>query len=92
MKAAVVRRFLLPPRYQDFPDPVARRQGEVVVQVLAAGLHPRVRSQAGGFHYTSTDELPLIPGIDAVVRDSEREASATRFSTTRPSGRWPSGP
>ena len=28
-----------------------------------------MRSQAGGFHYTSTGELPLIPGIDAVVRD-----------------------
>jgi NADPH:quinone reductase-like Zn-dependent oxidoreductase len=37
--------------------------------VLAAGLHPRVRSQADGSHYTSTDELPLVPGIDAVVRD-----------------------
>ena len=32
-------------------------------------MHPRVRSQAGGFHYTSTGELPLIPGINAVVRD-----------------------
>jgi len=69
MKAAVVNDFSQPPRYQDFPDPVARGEGEVVVEVLAAGLHPRVRSQAGGFHYTSTDELPLIPGIDAVVRD-----------------------
>jgi NADPH:quinone reductase-like Zn-dependent oxidoreductase len=69
MKAAVVNDFSLPPRYQDFPDPVARGEGEVVVEVLAAGLHPRVRSQAGGLHYTSTDELPLIPGIDAVIRD-----------------------
>jgi NADPH:quinone reductase-like Zn-dependent oxidoreductase len=69
MKAAVVNDFSQPPRYQDFPDPVAGGAGAVVVEVLAAGLHPRVRSQAGGFHYTSTDELPLIPGIDAVVRD-----------------------
>lgn len=69
MKAAVVNDFSQPPRYRDFPEPVARADGEVVVEVLAAGLHPRVRSQAGGFHYTSTDELPLIPGIDAVVRD-----------------------
>ena len=91
MKAAVVNDFSLPPRYQDFPDPVARGEGEVVVEVLAAGLHPRVRSQAGGFHYTSTDELPLIPGIDAVIRDPP-EPSATPSSTTRPSGRWPSGP
>src|SRR5580698_8115837 len=69
MKAAVVTDFSQPPRYEDFPDPVARNADEVVVEVLAAGLHPRVRSQAGGFHYTSTGELPLIPGVDAVVRD-----------------------
>src|SRR5262249_35981885 len=39
-----------------------------VVDVLAAGLHPRVRSSANGSHYTSTDELPLTPGIDGVGR------------------------
>jgi NADPH:quinone reductase-like Zn-dependent oxidoreductase len=71
MKAAVVNDFSEPPRYLDFPEPVARNSDEVVVEVLAAGLHPRVRSQAGGFHYTSTGELPLIPGVDAVVRDPE---------------------
>jgi NADPH:quinone reductase-like Zn-dependent oxidoreductase len=69
MKAAVVNDFSKPPCYQDFPEPVARAKEETVVEVLAAGLHPRVRSQAGGFHYTSTGELPLIPGVDAVVRD-----------------------
>jgi NADPH:quinone reductase-like Zn-dependent oxidoreductase len=69
MKAAVVTAFGQPPRYQDFPDPVARSKDEAVVEVLAAGLHPRVRSQAGGYHYTSTSQLPLVPGIDAVVRD-----------------------
>src|ERR1700744_5282594 len=71
MKAAVVNDFSQPPRYQDFPDPVARGDGEGSVQVLAAGLHPRVRSQAGGFHSASTDALPLVPGIDAVIRDPE---------------------
>jgi NADPH:quinone reductase-like Zn-dependent oxidoreductase len=69
MKAAVVTAFDTPPRYLDFPDPVARGKDEVVVDVLAAGLHPRVRSQANGSHYTSTGALPLVPGIDAVVRD-----------------------
>ena len=68
MKAAVVTDFAQPPRYTDFPEPVAGRD-QVVVEVLAAGLHPRVRSQAGGFHYTSTGELPLVPGVDGVVRD-----------------------
>jgi NADPH:quinone reductase-like Zn-dependent oxidoreductase len=69
MRAAVVTAFDAPPRYTDFPEPVARGQDEGVVDVLAAALHPRVRSQADGSHYTSTDELPLVPGIDAVVRD-----------------------
>ena len=68
MKAAVVTDFAHSPHYTDFPEPVAGRD-QVVVEVLAAGLHPRVRSQAGGFHYTSTGELPLVPGVDAVVRD-----------------------
>ena len=40
----------------------------MVVDVLAAGLHPRVRSQASGSHYTSTGELPLVPGVDGVGR------------------------
>jgi NADPH:quinone reductase-like Zn-dependent oxidoreductase len=71
MKAAVVTAFDTPPQYLDFADPVASGEDEVVVEVLAAGLHPRVRSQANGSHYTSTSALPLIPGIDAVVRDPE---------------------
>jgi NADPH:quinone reductase-like Zn-dependent oxidoreductase len=71
MKAAVVRAFDEPPHYQDFPDPVAAQGGELVVDVVAAALHPRVRSQADGSHYTSTGELPLVPGIDAVVRDAK---------------------
>lgn len=70
MKAAVVRAFDRPPGYEDVPEVVAGT-GEVVVEVLAAGLHPRVRSQADGSHYTSTDELPLVPGIDGVGRAAD---------------------
>ena len=82
MKAAVVRSFDHPPRYEDYPDPVAQQPGEVVVEVVATGLHPRVRSQAGGFHYTSTGQLPLIPGIDAVVRDSKGRLRYTILDDT----------
>ena len=71
MKAAVVSAFNTPPRYEDIPDPSPAGDGEIVVDVLAAGLHPRVRSQADGSHYTSTDELPLVPGIDGVGRGSD---------------------
>jgi NADPH:quinone reductase-like Zn-dependent oxidoreductase len=71
MHAAVVTSFAAPPRYGEHPEPIAHGKDEVVVDVLAAGLHPRVRSQANGSHYTSTGELPLVPGVDGVVRDSK---------------------
>ncbi|MFT3863682.1 MAG: zinc-binding alcohol dehydrogenase family protein [Solirubrobacterales bacterium] len=68
MKAAVVNSFDHPPRYEDFADPVAAGEHEVVVEVLATGLHPRVRSGANGTHYTSEGGLPMVPGFDAVGR------------------------
>ena len=60
MYAAVVTSFGSPPRYEEFPKPAPAGDHEVLVDVLAAGLHPRVRSQADGTHYTSTDELPML--------------------------------
>ncbi|MBB3606667.1 NADPH:quinone reductase-like Zn-dependent oxidoreductase [Mycolicibacterium sp. BK556] len=68
MYAAVVTDFAKPPAYQDFPQPTATADSEVVVDVIAAGLHPLVRSRAAGTHYTSTGALPLVPGIDGVGR------------------------
>ena len=68
MKAAVVRSFDAPPRYEDFDLPGLRGPHDVVVDVLAAGLHPRVRSGASGSHYADDRVLPMIPGIDAVGR------------------------
>ena len=66
MNAAVVTSFAEPPHYQRFEVPRPRSGEEVLVDVLAVGLHPRVRSGAAGAHYTSTGTLPMIPGIDAV--------------------------
>jgi len=67
MNAAVVTSFDEPPHYQRFPVPVPA-DGEVLADVLAAGLHPRVRTGAAGRHYTSSGTLPMIPGIDGVAR------------------------
>ncbi len=67
MNAVVVTSFAEPPRYQQFEVP-APAEGELLVDVLAAGLHPRVRSGAAGAHYTSSGTLPMIPGIDGVGR------------------------
>src|SRR5262249_6451475 len=71
MKAAVVRSFDAPPRYEDFDLPPLSGPDVVVVGVLAAGLHPRVRSAASGSHYADKHVLPMIPGIDAVGRLSD---------------------
>ncbi|ULO04943.1 zinc-binding alcohol dehydrogenase family protein [Paenibacillus sp. 19GGS1-52] len=68
MYAAVVRSFDSAPKYEFFNTPDPSEKNGVLVDVLAAGLHTRVRSQANGSHYTSSDELPLIPGIDGVGR------------------------
>jgi NADPH:quinone reductase-like Zn-dependent oxidoreductase len=66
MNAAVVTSFAEPPHYQRFEVPRPRSAEEALVDVLAVGLHPRVRSGAASAHYTSTGTLPMIPGIDAV--------------------------
>jgi len=71
MRAAVVSSFKTPPRYEEFADPAPAGDQEMVIDVIAAGLHPRVRSQADGSHYTSTGELPLVPGIDGVGRGAD---------------------
>ncbi|MEV5089827.1 hypothetical protein AB0N18_18250 [Streptomyces griseoincarnatus] len=72
MKAAVVTAFGTAPRYLELDEPQPANEHEIVVDVLAAGLHPRVRMQAVGSHFTSSsDSLPVVPGIDGVGRGSD---------------------
>jgi NADPH:quinone reductase-like Zn-dependent oxidoreductase len=68
MYAAVVTSFDNPPAYAEFPTPTPQTADEVLIDVIASGLHPRVRSQADGSHYASSGDLPPIPGIDGVGR------------------------
>ncbi|HEX3804212.1 MAG TPA: zinc-binding alcohol dehydrogenase family protein [Solirubrobacteraceae bacterium] len=68
MKAAVVTDFREPPRYQHFDLPEPAGDDQTLVDVLAVGLHPRVRTGARSAHYTSSGTLPMIPGIDGVCR------------------------
>jgi NADPH:quinone reductase-like Zn-dependent oxidoreductase len=65
MNAAVVHSFDAPPSFTIFADPVAG-EGEKLVTVSAAGLHPIVKALAKGSHYGSSGELPFIAGIDGV--------------------------
>ena len=68
MHAAVVRSFDEPPHYEELDVPKSPDDDHELVEVLALGLHPRVRTGASGKHYTSTGRLPMIPGIDGVGR------------------------
>jgi NADPH:quinone reductase-like Zn-dependent oxidoreductase len=68
MHAALVTSFGRPPHYETVDAPRVTGDDEVVVDVLGAALHNRVRSGASGKHYAAGTELPVIPGIDAVGR------------------------
>lgn len=74
MHAAVVTSFDEPPHYREFEVPAVPGPDHQLVDVLAVGLHPRVRSGASGKHYTSTGELPMIPGVDGVGRLADGDA------------------
>ena len=65
MQAAVVNVLSQPPRYQSFPEPAAG-DGEGIIHVRAAGLHPIVKALASGSHYAGKGEVPAVPGIDGV--------------------------
>jgi NADPH:quinone reductase-like Zn-dependent oxidoreductase len=71
MHAAVVTSFDEPPHYQRVGVPTPGHDNQVLVDVLAVGLHPRVRTDAAGRHYTSSGELQMIPGVDGVGRTAD---------------------
>ena len=64
MHAAVVTSFDEPPHYREFNVPTPSNEDQAVVDILAVGLHPRVRTDASGKHHSSTGVLPMIPGIE----------------------------
>ena len=65
MKAAVLHTYGEAPRYEDFPEPRAR-EDEQVVEVTAAALTNLARGRAAGVHYSSHGELPAVVGVDGV--------------------------
>jgi NADPH:quinone reductase-like Zn-dependent oxidoreductase len=78
MKAAIVKSPEAVPEYGEFADPSVD-EGYELVDLVAAGLHPVVRSLASGHHYGSTASWPLIPGVDAVVRTAAGDLVYTGF-------------
>lgn len=70
MKAAVVTAPGATPQYTDFNEPPVM-PGHQSVDLVAAAIHPIVRAKSGGTHYSSGDEFPLVPGVDAVARAAD---------------------
>ena len=83
MHAAVLSSFDAPPAYRDHPEPVAAGDNDMVVEVLAAGLHHLTRAKANGSHYSSTGALPLVPGADGVVRDRSGQLRYAALDDTK---------
>ncbi len=67
MKAAVVVEAGKPPVYGDFREPIPADE-EVLVTISAAALSNVVKSRASGTHYSSSDQFPIVVGIDGVGR------------------------
>ncbi len=67
MHAAVLHALGKPPRFEEFPDPTPG-EGEVLIHVCAAALKPVDKQLAGGKHYASPRELPIVCGADGVGR------------------------
>src|SRR5580700_9081398 len=78
MKAAVVIAPDATPEYCEFSEPQVD-DGYERVEMVAAGLHPIVRSLTAGRHYGSTGSWPMIPGVDAVARTASGELVYTGF-------------
>jgi NADPH:quinone reductase-like Zn-dependent oxidoreductase len=73
MKAAVLHELGKPPRFEDFALPNAGKD-ESLVRVRAASLKMVDKQMAGGSHYASPRELPVICGIDGlgILEDGTR--------------------
>ena len=67
MHAAVLHALGKPPRFEEFPDPTPG-EGEVLIHVCAAALKPVDKQLAGGKHYASPPEFPVVCGADGVGR------------------------
>jgi len=73
MKAALVKESGATPVYADFTEP-AVTEGVVRVAVVASALSHVTKSRASGKHYSASNKLPFVPGVDGtgVLEDGTR--------------------
>ncbi|MGW6793996.1 quinone oxidoreductase family protein [Streptomyces chartreusis] len=86
MKAVSVASFDSLPELVELPAPSTVGVHDLLLDVLAVGLHPIVRAQAGGAHYTSPRVLPFVPGVDGVGRDTHGQLRYFIFLGSRHCG------
>jgi NADPH2:quinone reductase len=65
MKAAVLHTLGKVPRFEEFAEPTPGKD-EAVIRVRAASLKAVDRQMAGGSHYASPREFPIVCGTDGV--------------------------
>jgi len=78
MKAAIIGAAGAAPSYEDFAEPELA-EGEQLLHVVGAGIHPVVRGLASGRHYGSDNTYPLVPGVDGVAVGDDGVARYTGF-------------
>ena len=66
MKAAVLHKLGSTPVYEDFDEPEVKDDQQILITVTAASVKNIDKTRAGGSHYASHTELPVVVGIDGV--------------------------
>jgi len=89
VNAAVVHAFDAPPSYATFADPVPL-EGEKLVTITAAGLHPIAKLLANGIHFGSARQASsavIASPIDQpTMRRLNRSNTTARYSHPSPVG------
>src|SRR5690554_3340412 len=66
MKAAVLEQLGTSPQYKDFPNPEVQSDEQLLIEVKAAAVKNLDKLRAGGTHYASYTDLPVVVGMDGV--------------------------
>src|SRR5438309_3319269 len=77
MEAAVLKDYGEPPEFTSFAAPPEPAEGQLLVEVEAAGLNPADIALGEQTYYLPSPPVPYVPGIEAVGH--VRESAAAGF-------------
>jgi len=66
MKAAVLHQLGSIPIYEEFPTPIPQNENQLILNIKSSALKNLDKLRAGGKHYASYTDLPVVVGIDGV--------------------------